>query len=205
MSRVSILDREPVAVRESVAVRAPLPQAGPAAAENTATQTAAGERLEAVRAQVEAALARGARWLAPRSVVWLRLSLGLVFLGFGALKFVPGLSPAEDLVEQTVGALTGGLVPEDAGRLLVAIMETAVGLSLLTGRLLRLGLAVLGAAMVGILSPLVLFADQLFPAPLRAPTLEAQYVLKDVVLLSATLVVAAKALARRGPDGRAPA
>ncbi|HEX2033677.1 MAG TPA: DoxX family membrane protein [Chloroflexota bacterium] len=156
-------------------------------------------------AQVEEALVRGARWLAPRSVDALRLSLGLVFLGFGALKFVPGLSPAEDLVEQTVGALSLGLVPGDAGRLLVAALETVIGLSLLTGKYLRLGVALLGAAMVGILSPVVLFADQLFPAPLRAPTLEAQYVLKDVVLLAATLVIAAQALARRGPGGLSPA
>jgi uncharacterized membrane protein YkgB len=57
--------------------------------------------------------------------------------------------------------------------------------------LLRTGLLVLGFSLVGILSPLVLFFGDLFPG---APTLEAQYVLKDVVLAAAGLVVAVKAL-----------
>ena len=41
----------------------------------------------------------------------LRLSLGLVFLWFGALKLVPGLSPAEGLAGDTLSILTQGLVP----------------------------------------------------------------------------------------------
>ena len=45
-------------------------------------------------AAFEAALVR---WLATYSVDLLRVSLGLVFFGFGILKFVPGLSPAEPL------------------------------------------------------------------------------------------------------------
>jgi uncharacterized membrane protein YkgB len=61
----------------------------------------------------------------------------------------------------------------------------------------RLGLALLGVAMVGILSPLVLFPGELFAGPDHAPTLEGQYVLKDVVLLAGGLVVAARELGGR--------
>jgi uncharacterized membrane protein YkgB len=117
-----------------------------------------------------------------------------VFLGFGALEFVPGLSPAAGLAARTVETLTFGLVPGGAALLLTAVMECAVGLALVTGRLLRTGLAVLGVSLVGILSPLVLFTADLFPG---APTLEAQYVLKDVVLVTAAMVVAATALGAR--------
>src|SRR5215208_1292189 len=131
-----------------------------------------------------------ARWLARCSIDLLRISLGLVFLVFGALKFVPGLSPIEDLVTDTMGALTLGLISGRVGLLLVATLETVVGLLLLTGRYLRLGLALLSLAMVGILSPLVLFPDRLFAGPGNTPTLEGQYVLKDLVLLAAMLVVA---------------
>jgi uncharacterized membrane protein YkgB len=49
-------------------------------------------------------------------------------------------------------------------------------------------------ALVAIMSPLVLFAADLFPG---APTLEAQYVLKDIVLVAAGLVIAATALGAR--------
>ena len=144
-----------------------------------------------------------ARRLAPHremllrgSIDLLRISLGLVFLLFGALKFVPGLSPAEALATESMSRLTLGLMPEPAGIALVAIVATAIGLSLVTGRQLRLGLGLLGLAMVGVLSPLVLFTDELFAGPSNAPTLAAQYVVKDIVLLAAGLVIAVSTLAR---------
>ena len=140
---------------------------------------------------------RAIEWLNRHSLAMLRVSLGLVFLGFGLLKFVPGLSPAEDLAEQTMAALTFGLLPDGVGLVLVAAMETAIGLSLITGKHLRAGLALLGMAMVGILSPVLLFPDRLFAGPHFAPTLEGQYVLKDIVLLAAGLVVAVGEFGRR--------
>jgi putative oxidoreductase len=50
---------------------------------------------------------------------------------------------------------------------------------------------------VGILSPLVLFPDDLFAGKDHAPTLEGQYVLKDLVLVASGLVVAARELTGR--------
>ena len=133
------------------------------------------------------------RALVRYSMPALRISLGLVFLGFGVLKFVPGLSPAEDLAQDTMGKLTFGIVPGGIGLVLVAALETAIGLCLVTGRHLRVGVALLGMAMIGVLSPIVLFPGELFAGPANAPTLEGQYVLKDLVLLAAALVVAAGA------------
>ncbi|MGH2561927.1 MAG: DoxX family protein [Thermomicrobiales bacterium] len=128
------------------------------------------------------------------SVTFLRISMGLVFLGFGVLKFVPGLSPAEGLVEQTMDALTFGLAPGIVGVLLVAAMETAIGLCLISGRFMGIGLALLGMAKIGILSPVVLFPNGLFSRRFFAPTLEGQYVLKDLILLAAGLVIAVSGL-----------
>jgi hypothetical protein len=45
--------------------------------------------------------------------------------------------------------------------------------------------------MLGAMSPLFLFPGQLFAGPLHAPTLEAQYIIKDVVLIGAGLVIGA--------------
>jgi putative oxidoreductase len=132
------------------------------------------------------------QWLTRHSVQFVRVSLGFVFLAFGILKFFPGVSPAEEIAERAMVDLTFGLVPEDAGRLLVALMETAIGVSLLTGTHLRLGMSLLGMAMIGVLSPLVLFPGELFSGSYNAPTLEGQYVLKDVVLLASALVVGLK-------------
>jgi putative oxidoreductase len=139
-----------------------------------------------------------ARWLANHSPIMLRVSIGLVFLGFGVLKFVPGLSPAAELAGRTFNELTLGVVPENVGLLVVASMETAIGLSLLTGRFVRFGLALLGVAIVGILSPLVLLPELLFRGAVWAPTLAGQYVLKDVVLLAAALALAASIFGRHG-------
>ena len=133
-------------------------------------------------------------WLADHSIAILRVSLGLVFLMFGILKFVPGASPAEELAVRTVQTLSLGTLPAQAAVLLTAAVETFVGLTLVSGKLLRTGLAVMAMALVGIMSPLVLFAADLFPG---APTLEAQYVLKDIVLVAAGLVIAATALGAR--------
>jgi hypothetical protein len=131
---------------------------------------------------------RASAWLSVHSVAGLRVSLGLVLFGFGALKFFPGASPAEALVMRTVQALTLGLVDGRAAVVATAALETFIGLTLITGIGLRLGLALLFPTIVGMLSPLVLFPGDMFPGHL--PTLEAQYVLKDIVFAAAAAVVA---------------
>lgn len=130
------------------------------------------------------------RWSVPA----LRVTLGLVFLGFGVLKFFPGASPAEQIVTQTVGALTFGVVEGTAAVVLTAVVETVIGLTLLTGRWLKVGLVVLAVALVGMMSPVVLFSGELFGDGM---TLLGQYVLKDVVFVAAAAVVASVTLGAR--------
>lgn len=133
--------------------------------------------------------------LAKHSVTALRVSLGLVIAGFGALKFIPGASPAEGLVMRTTDALTFGLVSGQAAVFVTAVLETFIGIGLLTGLMLRGVLVVMAGWLVGILTPVVLFPSQMFPHGF--PTLAAQYVLKDVILVAAGAVVAAQALGAR--------
>ena len=139
-------------------------------------------------------LAPVAKFLAAHSITVLRVALGAVFLGFGVLKFFPGLSPAADIAQRTIGALTFGVVGPTAALLLTAVLECVIGLTLLTGRFLKVGLLVLAGALVGIMSPIVLFFHELFP---HGPSLLGQYVLKDLVLAAAGMVVAAWALGAR--------
>jgi putative oxidoreductase len=120
-----------------------------------------------------------------------------VFLGFGVLKFFPGLSPAESLAAQTLDILTLGLLPERLGLIAVAGLETLIGLLLLSGRWLRLALDLLAVELVGILSPIVLLPGEMFRGSVVAPTLAGQYVLKDIVLVAAGLVIAARTLGAR--------
>lgn len=140
-------------------------------------------------------IARLTDLLARYSIDALRISMGVVFLAFGALKFVPGLSPAEGLAVPTVETLTLGIVSGTGALMVTAAVECFIGITLLTGRFVRTGLVVLAGALVGIMSPLVLMFPELFPGGM--PTLAAQYVFKDIVLASAALVVAARALGAR--------
>ena len=151
-------------------------------------------RLQSSAAAVEHQLAQ---WLATHSVSALRVSLGLVFLGFGILKFFPGMSPAESLAGETFSILTLGLIPDRIGLLMIAGLETTIGLLLLTGLWGRVALGLLAIQLVGILSPLVLLPGEMFRADPIAPTLAGQYVFKDIILVAAAMVVGARALGAR--------
>lgn len=131
--------------------------------------------------------ARAMNWLAENAMTILRMALGLVFLIFGVLKFFPDMSPAENLSVRTLDTMTFGIISGDVARVIIAAMETIVGITLLTGRFLKLGVAVLALTTIGIMAPLVLFTGELFDG--FAPTLTAQYVFKDIVLAAAGLVV----------------
>lgn len=45
----------------------------------------------------------------------LRISIGVVYLIFGFIKFIPHLSPAEDLASETINVLTLGILPLQIG------------------------------------------------------------------------------------------
>ena len=134
---------------------------------------------------------RVTRWMARQGPVLLRLSLGIVFLWFGALKFLPGGSPAESLATRTVSALSGGGVPASVSLPVLAGWECLIGLGLLTGKFLRVTLALLFVQMLGTLTPLVLFPHEVFIRIPFMPSLEGQYIIKNLVLISAAIVVGA--------------
>jgi len=129
--------------------------------------------------------------MARHGVVVLRAALGSVFLWFGVLKLFPGLSPAQELATKTIDLLTMGLVPESVGTLLLAILECAIGLGLISGKLVRLTLLLLAFQMIGAASPLLLFPGEAFTQFPFAPTLEGQYIIKNIVFVSAGLVIGA--------------
>ena len=130
-------------------------------------------------------------WMADHGLLLLRLALGMVFLWFGALKLVPGASPAEVLAGQTIERLTGGLVPRATALPILAVWEVAIGVGLLIGRGMRITLLLLFVQMLGTITPLVLFPSETFTNFPWAPTLEGQYIIKNVVLVSAAIVLGA--------------
>jgi uncharacterized membrane protein YphA (DoxX/SURF4 family) len=129
--------------------------------------------------------------MARHGVPLLRISLGIVFLWFGALKFIPGLSSAQDLAARTIERLSGGLVGPSVSVPVLAAWECLIGLGLLSGAFLRAVLLMLAVQMLGTLTPLVLFPGEVFTHVPYAPTLEGQYIIKNAVLISAASVLGA--------------
>lgn len=124
-----------------------------------------------------------AGWMDRWSVPTLRVALGIVFVWFGALK-VFGVSPAADLVAATVY-----VVPPELFVPVLGVWEVAIGLCLLYRPLVRLGILLLFLQMPGTFLPLVLLPEVTFVAIPYALTVEGQYIVKNLVIIGAALVV----------------
>jgi len=123
-------------------------------------------------------------WMARAGLKFLRIGLGIVFFWFGILKFFPGLSPAEELVRNTIYFLDPNtFIP------ILAAWETLIGFGLITGKFMRLTLLLLFLQMPGTALPLIILPDivwNIFPYGL---TLEGQYIIKNLVLIGAGIAL----------------
>ena len=131
------------------------------------------------------------RWMARYGVTLLRVSLGIVFFWFGFLKFFPGLSPASELATRTIDVLTFGKVPQGVAINVLAAWETLIGLGLIFGIAMRATLLLLFVQMLGTITPIFFFPELVFTRVPYAPTLEGQYIIKNLVLISAGIVIGA--------------
>lgn len=133
--------------------------------------------LDAVDARIVSFLRR---W----SIPILRVSLGIVFLWFGALKIFD-VTPVADLVADTVYWVNSDwLVP------VLGIAEVIVGIGLLTKVGLRAVLGLFAAQMVGTFLVLVILPEVAFQnGNIFKLTVEGEFVVKNLVLLSAGMVV----------------
>jgi uncharacterized membrane protein YphA (DoxX/SURF4 family) len=129
--------------------------------------------------------------MASYGIAILRISLGVVFLWFGALKFFPGLSPAQDLAARTISQLTFGLLDPGLSVLILAAWECLIGIGLIFNLYMRATLFLLWLQMLGTITPIFFFPGEVFNVFPYAPTLEGQYIIKNIVLVSAGLVIGA--------------
>lgn len=118
-------------------------------------------------------------------IATLRVSLAVVFIWFGVLKPF-GLSPAEALVKRTVYWFS-----PDVFFPILGWWEVAIGMCLLWRPLLRVALLLLFLQMSGTMLPLVILPEACFTVPPFGLTLEGQYIVKNLVLISAAIVVGA--------------
>jgi len=125
-------------------------------------------------------------WMSRYGLKVLRIGLGIVFFWFGILKFFPGLSPAEELVRHTIYFIDPNIfIP------VLALWETAIGIGLMWGKYMRITLLLLFLQMPGTAMPLFLLPEVVWTHFPYGLTLEGQYIVKNLVLIGAGLVLGA--------------
>lgn len=135
-------------------------------------------------------------WMAAHGIQLLRWSVAIVFIWFGALKPL-GLSPAADMVARTVYWVDPAwFVP------FLGWWEVAIGVGLLIRPLLRVAILLLFLQMPGTILPLFILPAVCWTHAPYAPTLEGQYIIKNLVLISAALVVGGTVRQQPRPDRR---
>ena len=117
------------------------------------------------------------------------ISVGLVYFWFGALKFVPNLSPAEDLAKNTIHELTFGLIPEEFSLILLAIWEVGLGFLLVFGLFRKQAVLLALAHMAFTFSPLFFFPNDVFGEEPLSLTLIGQYIIKNIIIIAALLSI----------------
>jgi len=123
-------------------------------------------------------------WMARYGLSVMRIGLGVVFLWFGALKLAPGLSPAEDLVRNTIY-----VIDPDIFLPILAIWEMLIGVGLIFGLFMRATLLLLFLQMPGTALPLLILPDVCWTVFPYGLPLAGQYIIKNLVLIGAGLVL----------------
>ena len=124
-----------------------------------------------------------AGWMNRCGFLFLKYSLALVFIWFGALKFT-GIGPANELVKRTVYWF-----PPEVFIPVLGWWEVAIGVCLLYRPLIRLAILLLLVQMPGTMLPLVILPEVCFTQIPFGLTLEGQYIVKNLVLISAAILI----------------
>ncbi|NUO18352.1 hypothetical protein HUU59_02760 [bacterium] len=122
-------------------------------------------------------------WMEKWGMRLLRYSLAVVFIWFGLLKPL-GVSPAAELVERTVYWF-----PPDVFIPILGWWEVLIGICMLWRPLIRVSIFLLLLQMPGTMLPLVLLPDVCFTHIPWGLTIEGQYIIKNLALVSAAIVV----------------
>ncbi|MCT7548869.1 DoxX family membrane protein [Aliarcobacter butzleri] len=113
----------------------------------------------------------------------MRLSLGIIFVWYGMLKFFPTLSPAEDLAIRTIDIMFFHLIDGSLSIKLLAILEVAIGIGFLSGYYTKLVTIIFLGHMLCTFAPLFILPELSFTHAPYAFTLVGQYIVKNIVFI----------------------
>ncbi len=125
------------------------------------------------------------RWYQPTA----RLAVFTIYFYFGFLKLI-GESPATPLAHALVSKTLGAAHFETAF-IILAIFECVIGVLFLVPKATRLVIPLLLVHMIIVCSPLLLLPHLVFTKPF-VPTLEGQYIIKNIAIIALAIGVAAQ-------------
>ncbi|MGB0403477.1 MAG: doxx family protein [Salibacteraceae bacterium] len=120
---------------------------------------------------------------------FLRISIGVIYVWFGALKFFPSLSPAELLAEETIELLLFNQVEGHILILGLAGWEVLLGIGLLINYKLRLLIPIMFVHMLCTVVPAIVAPDYVFTLFPFGLTLVGQYIVKNFVFVTSALLL----------------
>lgn len=124
-----------------------------------------------------------------KTVDYIRISLGIIFLWYGILKFFPNLSPAESLATQTIDILFNGMINESISIKLLAVWEVCIGIGFIFGIYLRFIISIFLIHMTCTFTPLFILPQLSFTNAPYAFTLVGQYIVKNIVFILAGILI----------------
>lgn len=122
-------------------------------------------------------------------VKMLRISIGMIYLMFGVLKFFDNLSPAKELASQTLMILCFGVVPGFVCYFGLAIVETVIGLMLIANKFVKQTIKLTLVHLLGTFTPIILLPGIIFTDTPFSITLIGQYILKNLIIFCALFVI----------------
>jgi CRP-like cAMP-binding protein len=125
-------------------------------------------------------------WMQRHGYRLMRIAMGIVFIWFAALKPL-GMSPAEALVAKATA-----WIPLPGFLYILTAWEIAIGVCFLFKRWNRWAVLLLLMHMPGTMLPLITLRDETFVRFPFVLTLEGQYIVKNLVLIAAGLILGGK-------------
>ena len=123
-------------------------------------------------------------YMSTYGILLLRYSLAMIFIWFGLLKPL-GISPAQELVENTVYWF------DDKATFVnfLGWWEVVIGFTMCVRPLIRISIFLLFLQIPGTFLPLVLLPEVCFTDFPYGLTLEGQYIVKNLIIISSALVI----------------
>lgn len=126
------------------------------------------------------------KWMDRYGLFLLRIFVAIIFIWFGTLKLLD-MSPESELIRKTVYWVSPNLFMPFLG-----CWEVAIGITLLYHPLIRISILLLFLQLPGTILPFFILPEICFNSIPFGPTLEGQYIIKNLVLVGAAFVIGSK-------------